>query len=348
MNPELFSKESQIPGTLTSPSPDPSSMELQPPQQVENPQNNAERRSFQETLQKGSRTFSWASLFFSHQTYEQVLQLYAWCRACDDITDGSQLGWNQNPRGLPADRVTLIWEQTLQAYHSPHIGQSAEFQAFGRLMKEREIPLIYAQDLIEGMRHDALELRCNTLKDLFLYCYRVAGVVGLMMTYLMGLKHPRALKNAVSLGIALQLTNIIRDIGDDFRVGRLYIPMDWLSELQIDPQELLEEKNYKLLEFMRRRLSIEAHRHYQEGLAGLIDLPFRAALAVSVAAHLYRAIGDRVIQLGTSSFITRTTLRTWDRLQATSQGILFVLLSLPSRIKHRRPLLKITEIWRPT
>ena len=303
--------------------------------------------SFRETLNRGSKTFSLASLFFSSQTYRDVSRLYSWCRACDDITDGSVLGFDQDARGLPIERVDLIWEKTLQAIQAPQLKNDPEFEAFGSLLRDYKIPLIYAQDLIEGMRHDALHRTCKTQEDLFLYCYRVAGVVGLMMTHLIGIKSSRALKNAVSLGIALQLTNILRDIGDDFRVGRLYLPTDWLDDLLIPHDEIMDTPHRECMLFIMRRLQVEAYRHYQIGLEGLIDLPFRAALAVSVAACNYQMIGDRVLELAPHSLKTRTLLSRWDRVKATSRGIGLVLLSLPHRLRDRRPLVKITEIWRP-
>ena len=128
-----------------------------------------ETQQFRETLQKGSKTFSFASLFFSTQTYIQVSQLYAWCRACDDITDGSTLGFNPNPKGLPVDRVDQIWHMTEAAIQGKTQGVRLEFCAFGRLVNEAQIPILYAQDLIAGMRHDALEQKCQTENDLLLY-----------------------------------------------------------------------------------------------------------------------------------------------------------------------------------
>ena len=302
--------------------------------------------SFRETLRKGSKTFSFASLFFSPQIYTKVTHLYAWCRACDDITDGSTLGFNPNPKGLSMNRVDQIWEMTQSVINGDHAPNHPEFHAFGQLVQDFQIPVVYAQDLILGMQHDALEKRCQTQEDLATYCYQVAGTVGLMMCHILGIKHSRALKNAVELGIALQLTNIARDIREDFEVGRIYIPLEWLEELNIPPHQLLEPQYEELVNFLVRRLLAKAHHHYRVGLEGLMDLPLRAALAVSIAACNYSAIGDQVKRLGSEARKKRTVLRFWDKARATTRGVLIALLTVPRRILNPRPNLKITEVWR--
>ena len=298
------------------------------------------------SLQKGSQSFALAAQFFSKELYTDVAHLYSWCRVCDDITDGSTLGFDQNPKGLPRDRVENLKRLSKQSLSGEEQGLDLPFVAFGKVMRKYQIPWTYAEDLLMGMAHDANGDEITTFEDLQLYCYRVAGTVGLMMCHLMGLKDVRALKNAVDLGIALQLTNIARDLGDDFSVSKVYLPKSSLMQAGIPPHDLLNQSYAVELESLVKKLLSEADRRYQSGLRGLKDLPWRCALAVSVAASVYRRIGVLVIQKGHASWKTRVCLNRWDKIQACIKGVALFLTTVPSRIIKPRRVLPIDQIWR--
>jgi phytoene synthase len=297
-------------------------------------------------LKKGSKSFGLATLFFSAATRQSVYYLYAWCRHCDDVTDGSTLGFSQNPMGLETNRVQKLIEHTQLAIKNPQAPLERPFIAFAKVMNDHEIPWAYAQDLLEGMSRDARGDLISNASDLRLYCYQVAGTVGLMMCHIMGLKDPRALKNAVDLGIALQLTNITRDIGDDYRVGKIYLPMEWLQEAGIAPADLMHPKSAIPLETLVNRLLREAEVHYKSGLKGLSDLPWRPALAVAIAASVYRAIGIRVQKLGPLARHQRVSLSRFAKSLALLRGIFILMQTLPGRLFKPRTISPIREIWR--
>lgn len=262
------------------------------------------------------------------------------------MTDGSTLGFNQNPEGLDESRVELLRRATHQGISDASAVLPAPFLAFGQVIRKYAIPVQYADDLLDGMKHDAEKQPIKTTADLLLYCYQVAGTVGLMMCHIMGIKSPRALRNAVDLGIALQMTNIARDIGEDFRVGKIYLPEEWLNQVEIQPSQLLNPKNAKTLDQLVERLLTEAEAYYQSGLKGLIDLPWRAALAVSIATFVYRGIGLEVRARGPFARHHRVVLTRRKKLKAFIQGGYQVFTTIPNRLIQPRPTVAIEETWR--
>jgi phytoene synthase len=300
------------------------------------------------TLRQGSKSFSLASRVFSKELREDIAHLYSWCRWCDDVADGSTLGFHQNPIGLPKNRIEILLQKSQQAVSGNFDGLELPFIAFGKVMRKYDVPWLYAEDLLKGMQHDVDGPTFETLEDLLLYCYRVAGTVGLIMCHIMRLKSSLALEKAVHLGIALQLTNIVRDIGDDFRVSKVYLPQNWLSEFKISSNDLLNSHSSLQLESLSKKLLQEADNYYRSGLTGLKDLPWRCALAVAIAASVYRTIGIRVLDQGRLSWDScgRTRLGRWDQLQACCVGVGLFLKTIPSRIFDSRPFPPIDQIWR--
>jgi phytoene synthase len=166
------------------------------------------------------------------------------------------------------------------------------------------IPAHYALELIEGMAMDVRGTRYTTLKELLLYCYRVAGTVGLMMSHVMGLRERRA-QHAADLGIAMQLTNIARDITEDAAMGRIYLPLSWLQEARIPLTISLRSEHREKLAMLTLRLLREADRYYRSGDAGLWHLSFRSACAVSAARHVYSEIGSLLLRRGACAWDQR-------------------------------------------
>lgn len=306
------------------------------------------------TFKKGSKSFSLASRFFSKELQEDVAHFYSWCRWCDDVADGSTLGFHQNPMGLPKNRVEILLKKSQLAISGQYDGTEMPLIAFGQVMQKYHVPWLYAEDLLKGMQHDVTGPVFENLSQLLLYCYQVAGTVGLVMCHIMGLKSTQALENAVHLGIALQLTNIIRDIGDDFRVSKVYLPQNWLSEFRVPPNDLLNSVYSAQLESLAGKLLQEADHYYQSGLSGLKDLPWRCALAVAIAASVYRKIGMRVLEQGHLSWQirghvsepTRVHLGLWDQIRACGEGIYLFSKTIPNRVLRPRRVVPIDQIWR--
>jgi phytoene desaturase len=290
-------------------------------------------------IRKGSLSFSLASRLFSAQTRDAAHLLYGWCRYCDD-----QIDETTNLR-LQEERAVQLRTQT-QAAFAGEVSTNPVFIAFGHLVRRYGIPPHYAMELIEGMQMDVRKERYWTVDELSLYAYRVAGTVGLMMSHIMGVSDAAALKNAADLGTAMQLTNIARDVVEDARRRRVYLPLNWLDDAGI-PETQVDAPRYraKLAEVTARLLD-EADRYYASGKAGLKFLPLRCALAVAVAARVYSEIGNRVRARGLHAWDTRTVVPGWKKLLLVAAGAADVVATLPYRMGHpfrAAPLQKVLE-----
>jgi 15-cis-phytoene synthase len=201
-------------------------------------------------------------------------------------------------------------------------------------------------ELIEGMAMDARGTRYQTFNDLALYCYRVAGTVGLMMSHVMGLRDEQALKHAADLGIAMQLTNIARDITEDASMSRIYLPLEWLEDVGVEPEEIAAVKNRPKLALITKRLLQEAERYYLSGDAGLWHLSFRSACAVAAARHVYAEIGSLLLHKGPSAWDQRSYVTGARKLWVILFGVLHIIASMPARLMRPWSAAPIHRVWR--
>lgn len=192
---------------------------------------------------------------------------------------------------------------------------------------------------VEGYQYE-------TINDLNLYCYRVAGVVGLMMSYIMGVSEQGALKNASDMGTAMQMTNIARDIMEDYEMGRVYLPNQWLKEMSITPKEVGEIKHRQAVAYLVRRLINQAQTYYESGNQGLKYLSFRAALAVAVASCVYSAIGHKVVKRGERAWDSRTVVSKWEKVFCAIKGFGLVLMTVPYRLARPWKRTMMNTLWR--
>ncbi|MEZ3498361.1 15-cis-phytoene synthase CrtB [Pantoea sp. KPR_PJ] len=275
-----------------------------------------------ETMEVGSKSFATASKLFDASTRRSVLMLYAWCRHCDDVIDEQELGFASSlpAAETPQQRLAGLEKKTRQAYAGMQMHEPA-FAAFQEVALAHEISPAYAFDHLEGFAMDVRETRYETLQDTLRYCYHVAGVVGLMMAQIMGVRDQATLDRACDLGIAFQLTNIARDIVEDARVGRCYLPESWLEEAGLDRLHFAERAHRPALASVARRLVSEAEPYYASASAGLAGLPLRSAWAIATAKEVYRRIGVKVYQAGETA---------WDRRQSTSRQEKLLLLAAGS------------------
>jgi 15-cis-phytoene synthase len=264
-----------------------------------------------EAIRRGSLSFAGAARLFAPDTREAAYLLYAWCRHCDDQIDGERLGLRTADVAEAAhgqrDRLDRLVDMTRRALAGESVPDPA-FQALGRVVERHGIPAIYPFELLEGFAMDVDETRYVSLEDLLRYCYHVAGVVGLMMAHVMGVREETALRRAADLGIALQMTNIARDVLDDARAGRLYLPLEWLRETGIEPADVALPAHRERLAGVARRLLDEAERYYASGDEGLKSLPLRSAWAVAVAGGVYREIGRLVRARGAAAWDVRAVV----------------------------------------
>jgi phytoene synthase len=262
-------------------------------------------------IRKGSKSFSAASRLFDRTTRESAYMLYAWCRYCDDQVDGQELGFGISKKAAEtaAQRLDHLYRQTDAAYGGAPVADPV-FEAFRRVVERHGIPRRYPFELLEGFRMDVDEWVYDDLDDTLLYCYHVAGVVGVMMAYVMGVRERGVLHRAADLGIAFQLTNISRDVVEDARAGRVYLPGRWLEEEGLRPDRVADAQSRPAVARVVRRLLAEAERYYDSAHHGLASLPLRAAWAVATARGVYRDIGLVVLERG---------VRAWDQRVVVSR-----------------------------
>ncbi|QZY97135.1 15-cis-phytoene synthase CrtB [Pantoea dispersa] len=294
-----------------------------------------------QTMAQGSKSFASATRLFDPPTRRSTLMLYAWCRHCDDVIDGQTLGEGGTQHAV-ADaqaRMRHLQIETRRAYSGAHMDEPA-FRAFQEVALTHQLPQQLAFDHLEGFAMDAREERYAFFGDTLRYCYHVAGVVGLMMARVMGVRDERVLDHACDLGLAFQLTNIARDIVEDAENGRCYLPQSWLDEAGLSAAQLADPQHRAALAPLAARLVREAEPYYQSARSGLPGLPLRSAWAIATARGVYREIGVKVQHAGA---------RAWDTRQRTSKGEKLALLvkgagvALTSRLAH--PQARPAGLW---
>lgn len=287
------------------------------------------------TIEVGSKSFAAAARLFDPATRRSVLMLYAWCRHCDDVVDGQELGFNTQagaPHDAPA-KLAVLEDRTRRAYLGEAMHDPA-FAAFQEVALRHRIDPRFALDHLAGFAMDVDGARYETIDDTLRYCYHVAGVVGLMMASIMGAHDPRVLDRACDLGLAFQLTNIARDIVEDARMGRCYLPAQWLREAGIEPSALAEPRHREALAKVAARLVDYAEPYYASASEGVAALPLRSAWAIASARNVYRQIGIEVKRRGS---------RAWDERAGTTKAAKLWLLArgagsaLGSRFSVRDP-----------
>ncbi len=207
----------------------------------------------QEIAFKSNSSFLYSFFFLPKEKRKAIYTLYAFCRQTDDIADDN---------GPFEKRLRQLnkWEKELKKCFTNKV--SNYFDALQQVADRFKIPFDYFLELIAGVRMDLHNLNYRSFEDLKLYCYRVASIVGLMCIQIFGYRDPVIKNYAVNLGIALQLTNIIRDVGTDARMGRLYIPEEELDYFGVESSDIFEGRYsnnfYQLMNFQSRR----AHQYY--------------------------------------------------------------------------------------
>lgn len=265
-----------------------------------------------ESISAGSKSFRFASQLFDLRTRERSWLLYAWCRACDDLTDGQTFGHDAVRVDDPKARIAFLKDRTAAAFAGEATGL-VPFDALRLVAAECAIPEAVARDHLAGFERDAAAWRPRTGDDLLSYCYQVAGAVGVMMAHVMGVpqEDQDTLDRAADLGIAFQLANIARDIVEDARVGRIYLPLDWLAAEGVEGADLADPRHRPALARMTRRLSGMADDYRRSARVGAARLPFRSRWAVLSASGIYGEIATRAAALGP---------RAWDERITTSKG----------------------------
>jgi len=295
----------------------------------------------QESIARGSKSFAAASRLFDRTTRERAWLLYAWCRRCDDIVDGQDHGHGMTAVTDAPARVAEVRALTEAALAGEATGDPA-FEALRIVAAETALPHRFARDMIAGFQRDADEWRPRSEADLYKYCYGVAGAVGCMMAVVMGVSpdDDATLDRACDLGMAFQLANIARDIEEDDRVGRCYVPEDWLVEMDMPPGQHMKPPFRDRLAVLSRRLAARAEAYEASARVGAKVLPFRSAWAVLAAAGIYGDIARKVAARGGQA---------WDHRVTTTRGEKLAWIARAGVVAARRGAIadvpRASELW---
>ena len=269
----------------------------------------------QQKAARSGSSFYYSFLFLPANQRRAITALYAFCREVDDVVDECQ-----EPQ-VAATKLAW-WRQELARVHGGQ-PQHPVAQALQAASSEFNLPEEQLQEIIDGMEMDLQQSRYLDFKALSLYCYRVAGVVGLLAAEIFGYQDRRTQKYAHDLGLAFQLTNIIRDVGEDARRGRIYLPIDELQRFEVKAADLLNARHSdnfrRLMDFQIER----AGSYYTQAIDQLPAVDRRAQRPGLVMAAIYRTLLDEIERDGCQVLTQRTSLtpirklwiawRTWVR-----------------------------------
>jgi phytoene synthase len=236
-------------------------------------------------IKTGSLSFHAASKLLPSSVRDPALALYAFCRLADDEVD----------EGNAKGRAVLELQDRLDLAYQGMPKNAPEDRAFAAIIEEFDMPRALPEALLEGLAWDAVEKRYHTLSDVRSYSARVASAVGAMMCVLMRVRDANALARACDLGVAMQLTNIARDVGEDAHERRIYLPTDWLDDADMDVETFFNapEPTHDVRRMVRSLLA-EAHRLYIRSEAGIAALPLSARSGIFAARYIYAGISGAV------------------------------------------------------
>lgn len=265
-----------------------------------------------ELLRGGSRTFFAASLVLPRAVADRAIALYAFCRLADDEVDLGERG-RAAVEGL---------QQRLSDIYAGRPLRSPADRCFADIVTRFAIPRELPEALLEGLLWDEQSRRYETLSDLIGYAVRVAGTVGAMMSLIMERRDPAVVARACDLGIAMQLTNIVRDIGEDAARGRLYLPRQWLREAGIDPEAWLAEPRFNsAIAGVARRLLAVADVFYGRAATGIAALPAACRPGIHAARLIYAEIGREVERAGLDSVSRRAVVSPGRKLRLLNKAM---------------------------
>ena len=236
-----------------------------------------------DSIRRHSRSFSFASRLLPAKKRVAVEQLYAWCRWCDDGVDAAS---------SPEAAVAFLDHATsdLRLIATGSQPAATESRWLAGIVRQHQLPIQAAEALLQGMRFDLTPAADLSEDDLLRYCFQVAGAVGVLMCPILGLEDRRFLPHAAALGMGMQLTNIARDVAEDWDRSRCYLPVAWTGGLCPDGRPLEEHGVERGLQQVLRL----ADGYYAAGEAGIDALDRGSRVAVRTASRVYHAIGTQI------------------------------------------------------
>jgi phytoene synthase len=271
-----------------------------------------DRRHCRALLKAGSQSFFAASLLLPQRFRGPITALYAFCRVADDIIDAATV----------TDAALAELEARLDAIYAGHPQDDPVDRAFADVVHRFAIPRALPRALLEGFEWDTSGRRYAELTDVYAYAARVAGTVGAMMALLMGVRDAETLARACDLGVAMQLTNIARDVGEDAAAGRLYLPTRLLEEHGIDPESwLLAPQVTDGVRSVVQTLLDDAGILYQRADWGIAQLPGSCRPAMFAASAIYADIGNAIAANGYDSVTQRAWVRSPRKLRLLAAAL---------------------------
>lgn len=274
-----------------------------------------------------AKSFYFSARFFPKEKRWATYAVYGFCRYSDNLID--------NPRGRPKQQLIselACFRRELRLAYRWSESEHPILKPFILVAKKYGIPIEYPLDLLKGVEMDIEATRYRTFDDLYVYCYRVASVVGLMMTHIMGYKDDRAFEYAEKLGVAMQLTNILRDVREDKEMGRIYLPLKDLQRFGITEADVIREKfDERFRELIKFQVE-RAHRYYLEAQTGIPMLNTDSQFAIYAASKIYQGILHKIEARGYNPFLGRVYVPLGKKLRILLGE---VLRSRVRRVKER-------------
>ena len=265
-------------------------------------------------LKKEGKSFYWASFFLPKSSKKNAGILYSICRYFDDIADKN----NEDKTSFLKNAIEEI--------------KSNKNNKVNIFLQKNKIDNLIFFDLIEGLILDQRNIKIKNKQELIIYSYHVAGTVGLMMSKILGVKNEKAAQSAIDLGIGMQLTNIARDVYEDSKMKRIYLPANWIPDISLDDlnnfEKLSSEKNIKILNAIEKVISL-SEKFYENGFAGLKYIPFSARLGIFISANVYRGIGIKIRLKKKKYNKDRVYLNIFEKIVITIKSIsIFIFIPL--------------------
>jgi phytoene synthase len=275
-------------------------------------------RQAAQATSSGSKSFFFATRFFPAKLANHAYAVYWFCRTTDDLVD-------EAPTKEQGEQDLDRWEAEFRYGLSGGKVSNPILQLFLHVMRECSIPNEYPLELIAGCRMDLEQQRYETYEDLRLFCYRVASCVGLMMCHVIGFTNPalegRAKQHAIELGLAMQLTNILRDVGADLKLGRIYFPREDMLRFGYTEADLLASRRSLAFRDLMMFEASRARSYYASALPGIPMLKAEGRFAVEIAAKVYAAILREIENIGYDVFSRRAVVSPAEKYWITARAI---------------------------
>ena len=257
-------------------------------------------------LKREGKSFYWASFFLPKSSKKNAGILYSICRYFDDIADN----YSEDQTGYLKKSIEEI--------------KNNEGNKINIFLKKNKINNSIFIDLINGLILDQKKIRIQNKDELIRYSYHVAGTVGLMMSKIIGVNNEKAKKSAIDLGIGMQLTNIARDVYEDSKMKRIYLPANWIPNISLkylsDINELSSEKDEKVSHAIHKVISL-SEKFYENGFAGLKYIPISTRLGIFIAANIYRGIGIKIKSKKNKYIRERVYLNVFEKSMITIRSV---------------------------